>query len=199
MRKYLDLIVLSIVDVALLFVLMGADCESQRLEGLDEGFHVTETGLELQPGALPFAVAWADDAGPRVLEESALWWDEQLSSEVFFYDGNAPQVTAEFGYVPAPPDDAWTGDFDLEGFPLGIAYLDFDEFGAVTFCEIVVSSDIEYDGPTVAAVMRHEIGHCLGLADDPASVDLNSVMASPVRPAGELTPWDADRLQPYLP
>jgi len=50
-------------------------------------------------------------------------------------------------------------------------------------------------------VLRHELGHCLGLADDPGpptTVDLRSVMASPLDPLGIVTDHDRALLAPYL-
>lgn len=172
---------------------LGADCPGPA--DLDEGWLVGN-GLELHPGVLPATVSADTDAMPFA-EAAVAWWEEQLDCAVFELDleGNG-DVFITTGLVPAS-----TEDIDSGGEPLGLAELDFAEDGAILGGTITISSDITYDEDTATQVARHELGHCLGLADDPGpptTVDLMSVMASPLDPLGELTDGDAQRLEPYL-
>ena len=158
---------------------------------LDEGWHVTDDGVELRPGVLPATIDDDETVEDETLiPEAALWWADQLGATVFLM-ASPGDITVSVGLVPATTD----------GEPLGVAVAEYDEDGTVLGCEITLSSDIAYDRPTLLQVARHELGHCLGLADDPgppATVDLRSVMASPLDPLGTLTDHDRALLAPYL-
>jgi hypothetical protein len=43
--------------------------------------------------------------------------------------------------------------------------------------------------------LLHEMGHCLGLEDDPPSLDLSSIMSSKLLYVGGLTQADRDELR----
>jgi hypothetical protein len=180
--------------LAAAFVLLGADCPGP--EDLDEDFIIVDDGLVLQPLALPATVSATPDALPFALD-AADWWNVTLGALVLEVVDAPTDITVELGLVPAT-----TEDIDSGGEPMGIARLDYDEAGFITACEIVISSDIAYDEATVAQVARHELGHCLALADDPGppmTVDLASIMSSPLDPLGELTDHDRALLLPFLP
>lgn len=161
---------------------------------LDERWHVAAGGTELRPGALPATVD-ADDDCDGVVAEAVSWWAEQLGAPAFVLcDGDCDVVVA-LGLVPATTEDIDTG-----GEPLGLAEIDYASDGAVLACEVTLSSDIAYHRETLLQAARHELGHCLGLADDPgppATVDLRSVMSSPLDPLGTLTDHDRALLAPY--
>lgn len=192
--------------VAVLAVVLssGSDCDPPTVE--DNGFHTpADTGVALHPGDLPLFVApdeTIDDA--TLVPEAIGWWNSELSSDnvarlAFLEAGgiDAPQVVVAYGYVPAPDSD-----LSGEGDPVGIAYLDYAEDGSVLSAEIVLSSDYSYHRPTMLKALEHELGHTLGLADDPGvdiTVDLMSIMSSPLDPLGELTEHDFDLLEPYIP
>lgn len=172
---------------------------------VDEGFHVAEDGVELHPGMLPAAIA-ADTTVmdvtllPEVLERWNVWLSRDGVARTVFVvaeEGEEPRAVVGVGYVPASGSDL-TG----EGDPAGIAALDYAEDGEVLYGEITLSSDYAYDRPTMVQALSHEIGHLVALADDPGpptTVDLRSVMSSPLDPLGELTRHDFDLLLPYLP
>ena len=51
--------------------------------------------------------------------------------------------------------------------------------GEILTCEITISSALAYDPYWHVALIEHELGHCLGLEDDPPSIDLGSIMSDP--------------------
>ena len=175
-------------------MLMGSDCEKERIDGLDDGFRVDpDTGVELSTGAVPMPEWWDDENLPYV-EFATAFWNETMGRDgvirdVFFVDDISPNVLVSFGYVPQ-------SDYEYENGiePSGIAYVEFTETGSITGCEIVISSDIAYHAETVQWTLIGEMGHCLGLEDDPNSIDLNSIMSSPLLLNGELTDEDWERL-----
>jgi hypothetical protein len=173
---------------------LGADCPSTT--DLDEGFHVTPAGLELRPAALPATVSASTDALPFA-QVAVAWWNEALGCEVLELVDGAADVFMTTGLVPAS-----TEDVDSGGEPLGLAEVDYAEDGTVLGGTITIAYEITYDAETSEQVARHELGHLpLALADDPGpptTVDLRSVMASPLDPLGVLTDGDRARLEPFL-
>lgn len=160
---------------------------------LDEDWIVAEDGTELHPGAMPVTVSAEDDCAD-VAGDAIAWWGGELGVDAFVArdDGYA---SVALGLVP----DA--GDINSDGEPLGHASIEYSAWGSVLSCDVTLSSDIAYHGETLVQVARHELGHCLGLADDPGpptTVDLRSVMASPLDPLGILTDHDRALLAPYL-
>jgi len=189
-------------------VCCGNDCVEVGVT--DEGFHVADDGVELYPGKLPAALGIDTTVTdvtllPEVLDR----WNAWLSRDgvartvlVVAEEAETPRAVVSIGFVPAPDWGETFIDGDVAD-PAEITYLDYDlETGEVLGAEIVLSSDIAYDRDTLVDVLSHGVGHFLALADDPgppATVDLKSVMASPMDPLGELTKADFDRLLPYLP
>jgi len=123
-------------------------------------FIETETGAELWIPQ-PLAVEAVDPEIAAALEEAAEFWP--------CVEVGPGRGTALFGYVPSPnwpEEDRW-----------GMAAIRADtETGEIWQCSIIVASEIQYSYDTVVDVLIHEIGHCLGLADDPG---VESIMASP--------------------
>ena len=160
---------------------------------LDEGWHVTSDGTELHPGAMPATVSGDEDTAGLVIDACA-WWADQLGADALV-PSEPGYVTVAIGLVPS------TGDPDADGEPMGHATIGYSAWGSVLTCDVTISSDIAYDHDTALQVLRHEIGHCLGLADDPGpptTVDLRSVMASPLDPLGVVTDHDRALLAPCL-
>jgi len=104
-----------------------------------------------------------------------LWHEEQAP-------GDPGSVYLEIGYVS---DHDPSDDYE----PGGRAILEWTAVDEIRSCHIIISSDIAYHEATVQTNLRHELGHCLGLADDPSSLDLDSIMSSP-RPGSMLTEHD---------
>jgi hypothetical protein len=142
---------------------------------LDEGLMVRE-GLTLHVDG-PVGISG------EFAEEVSQWWNEQCGETLFYSPTPTPDATIEFGYVADPHE---LGN-------LGIAAIEYSRIdGLITFCEITISSDIAYHEETALEVAKHEAGHCLGLDDDPNSLDLNSIMASPSLYRGQVTPGDCE-------
>jgi len=166
--------------------LSGSDCEHRRLLELDEG-------LFAQPEYLPWAVV----AEPELVVEAGNavdWWNAEMSRDgvirvVHHFEGETeyPEAThgvvnVFYGYLPS--DDLETDTGGLFEYAL--------RDGQLLYGTVTVSSDLGYHDQTISAIIRHELGHALGLADDPASIDLNSVMSYELAEHGELTEQDFD-------
>jgi hypothetical protein len=183
----------------------GSDCVEVGVT--DNGFHVADDGVTLHPGMLPAAVGVDDTVDdPTLLPEALAWCNARLSQDAVLREatlGETPRVIVSIGFVPAPDwgetfEDMLNGSSD----PVGITYLDYAEDGEVLGAEIVLSSDVAYDRDTLVKVLEHEIFHFLALSDDPGidiTVELRSIMSSPLDPLGDLTEHDYVLLFPYLP
>lgn len=179
--------------VVLLTVYLVA-CEESRAPE-DRGFHVTSDGDELTPGEIPMSVWW-DAANLHYVADSVSWWNGEMSrdgmSRVVFFalDEDSVEISdvdVSFG------DVVYHGEEDPENIvPLGMSRMYYDSSGAVYYCAITISSDISEDEERVMFVLRHELGHCLALADDPW--DEYSVMGVPLVDDGTLTDDDWELL-----
>jgi len=123
-------------------------------------------------------------AGPVVLplyvdgddDDAGDWWNE-FSPVPLFERGGAPGAD-EFGWV-----------YVRQGFLppgiRGIASVVTSPRGEVLWCDVTIDD-------VAPEVYRHELGHCLGLADDPRSLDLGSIMSNPTMADGEPTGHDVE-------
>lgn len=121
-------------------------------------------------------------AGPIVLpmfvdgdDRGAIeWWNEHTPLD-FFEAGEAPGEQ-EIGWV-------YVRDGALPFGVRGQAEVYWSrETGEVLRCEVTLDDD-------APEVVRHELGHCLGLDHDPFS---ESIMHSPVQPYGDVTAHDVE-------
>lgn len=128
----------------------------------------------------PIGVLVESSIDQGIVRESIDWWNERPSEDVFHETTQFPGASIGIGHVP--------DQTDLE--ELGIAYLYLDEEieGLISFCEIIISENIKGNRETLLRVVEHELGHCLGLDNDPYSI--SSIMSSPIVPNGEVTPGD---------
>lgn len=94
-------------------------------------------------------------------------------------------ITATVGY---PRDD---DPFD-DSSTLGNASLWWNDEARIVTAHITVSPEGDDGGSWTVAILEQELGHTLGLADDPESVDLDSIMSNPVVPGRGVTPGDLD-------
>lgn len=107
--------------------------------------------------------AGVEGDAPRLQDAVAFW--------PCLHQGAGP-IHVEVGYLPDPM--------------MGYSSVLWDrDTGEIVSCDVIVSVDIAYHHDTVEAVLIHELGHCLGLADDPGH---ESIMASP--PGWILRPED---------
>jgi len=177
---------IAMVVVAL--AVMGSDCERERLEGLDEGMYA-------EPEYFPWAIVPEPELELDV-GQACQWWNEQLSRDgvtrvVHHLEPGADYPEATHGVIPVfygylPPNEDGTDPGGL------FEYAERD--GLLLYGTITVSADMEYHAPTVGGILRHELGNALGLADDPNSIDLNSVMSFELAEHGELTEHDFELL-----
>jgi hypothetical protein len=130
------------------------------------------------PIVLPLEVV-NDGVDPGALDDAVAAWNTRAPIALFDV---VPTTGETLGVVHVRvgilPDDIW-----------GLATL-FVAHREVLSCEVDISTDVAWHRPTAALVLAHELGHCLGLADDPSSYDLASVMGDPVRDGW--TPTDSD-------
>jgi hypothetical protein len=131
----------------------------------------------------------------RETSDAIEWWNDQVGAEVFYEPTPTPDITVSIGAnVPftVDPDTMYWEQ-------LGIAYADYSGYdGLITGCEIIILDAILDDYETALGVVKHELGHCLGLADDPHSLDLNSIMSSPLMWRGEVTEKDLEIVREML-
>lgn len=190
-----------------LFALIGC-CGSDgcvEVGVVDESFHVAEDSVELYPMQLPVALAVDETVEDDTLLPEALtaWnaWVEREATAAALV-GETPRVLVSIGLVGTPEwsESIWDivdGVQDAE-----VTNIDYAEDGEILGAEIIISSDVAYHRPTVLTALEHAIGHAVfGLADDPGpptTVELQSIMASPMDPLGVLTEHDRALLEPYL-
>lgn len=170
-----------LVAIVLAVFAFGAECEEHRLEDLDNGRSQLTDGTEMRPLVLPWFVTFETDSsalGPMLMQ-SFDWWNEQVGFDVFTDNSSIgfSEISVEANLMP----ENVAGEFhDVTR-----------EDGMILSGSITISSDIMYDQDYAESALHHEMGHALGLADDPYSIDLNSVMSSPLIEGGQLT--DRDR------
>jgi hypothetical protein len=164
---------------------LASDCEDARLRALDNGRMTLDDGTPMGPYIVPWYLTVEDSIDDQMVIDAMAWWNEQVGFVVYEMDEwSFSEVTVSSGY---------TGDEDADGVFRDLTHDD----GMIDRGDIIVSSDILYDDDYAQAVLRHEMGHALGLADDPHSVDLNSVMSSPVIIGAELTVSDREILEAW--
>lgn len=169
---------------------------------LDNG-RLTRDGFELRPAVLPWLVVAEDSfEHATVVDDAIEWWNGQGVGVLF--EGGIDD--AEFDALALAPIGSRYGVIlaSVESIPGGgVEWLDVDEEnpngdalvldngeGAIVACDVRVDFEIAYHEPTERVTLIHELGHCLGLADDPESIDLDSCMSSPTYDGCGLTPGD---------
>ena len=158
-----------LVIVSLL--LLGSSCEP-----VDNGRWITPSGEEAYPVALPWAIENSSDIDEELYLEAIDWWNDQAGFDVYV-DYSPGDIVVESGYA---------GSEEVYGLFNGATIAS----GAIVNGTITISSDILYHEETTFYSLVHEMGHPLGLDDDPRSLDLNSIMSSPLLVGGELTDHD---------
>jgi hypothetical protein len=186
--------------------LLSVGCENA--EALDQGLMVREGHygiVRLHPGCLPVGVAAdgsvQDELGIDFLPGAVEWWNEQVGREVFFTATPTPLVTVTIGHIEGDletPEDLWEGASTGDQTTVRYSLVDGEILGS----EVVLSEDLAYDRETMRVAARHGLGHGgLGLADDagpPKTVDLRSIMASPMDVLGEVTEKDLQIITTFL-
>lgn len=194
----------------LALVSLGSACDPSYL---DNG-RLVRDGNELHAALLPWQVVGDStletEVAPNVLGDAIEWWNGQGAGMLFepgvidedrfweLYEG-APEE--RFGFVlvsveAITSDMGWNPDAD-EPDANGDAALHYCretrpscDPGGIVWAEVRIDYEIAYHEPTALVTLIHELGHTLGLDDDPESIDLNSCMSSPTYEGCGLTPGD---------
>lgn len=190
--------------VILLFsiFLSGSSCDPALL---DEG-RLTNNGIELTPFSLPWHVV-ADDSFEQegVVEQAIDWWNEKGAGVLF--EGGVDNSAFDELTLDAPSERIGVILVSVEGIPGGgtdWVIVDeedpngkatvYDDGGLIMACDVIIDYEIAYHEGTVYTTLIHEFGHCLGLADDPESLDLDSCMSKPTYEGCGLTGGDLQLL-----
>lgn len=176
----------------------------------DEAFQITDEGMLLKIGALPFSMApdWSVDDIALVPDIVGRWrgWlaDVGYDAGLQVADDEMVQVTLSIGHVSnSGCEVAWPGE-RCQPTTLATSHIRYTSDGTILGGEIVLSSDYDYGTGRDLLVVAgcHEVGHVVyALADDPGpprTVDLRSIMAKPYDPLGRPTEADIERIAPFL-
>lgn len=177
MRQHLALLLVALVS-----------CEA--VGPIDNGLMIRD-GLELHPAASPVLVACGEAMDCADLEEALEWWSVELSRPTHFGEGLFVETIRPFELEPNGEVVVRVGE--VPPGALGVAVLDFNAEGGIFAAEVTLQA-----GEWELEHLRHELGHCLGLDDDPPSLDLGSVMSSPTRPGATVTEHDRAAVIPWL-
>lgn len=159
----------------------------------DEGIYQVE-GEFVVPDRIPMNVlvepSMEDllDEAPTLAEEAINEWNAWAGFLVFERALIVGEVSVDFGITPPVQDEFGFSD------TFGMSLLGIDDDLRITKCTVTVSNSIAYHAPTVRTTIEHELGHCLGLLDDPNSVELESVMSSSPANGYDLTAHDREAL-----
>jgi hypothetical protein len=165
--------------VVLVFLLVG--CSDDYVDN----------GMMSSPMFLPWAVVMdetADDTLHQLTEDQCAWWNEELSK-----DGTVRVVFHFENYSEYPGDTIgviWVGWGELED-PLGgyFSYIRSVPDNKILRGWVTIEPDMrDRGGLFLSRLVRHELGHALGLADDPLGID--SIMEYKINLFGELTEHD---------
>lgn len=157
---------------------------------IDNGLMIRD-GLELHPGGSPMLVACGEAMDCIELEAAVEWWASELSQPTHFGEGLFVETLRPFELAAEGEVVVRVGDVPPEA--LGVSVIDYDASGGIVAAEVTLQTR-EW-GPEH---LRHELGHCLGLDDDPPSLDLGSVMSSPNEPSARVTEHDRAAVIPWL-
>lgn len=198
--KVLSKFLVTIV-VTCMIGLIGLSCsaDQRRIDKMDNGAAISVYGDMLEPLLLPyFYVTDGTTAIDDGMNRGAAFWNESVSST------QNERTVAVPSYGTDGPTDGYifvragyVGHFSPDLEFLETARLVYDERGRIETAFVTISPTVLHNPILTRAVCVHAIGHALGLADDPGppeSVDLQSIMASPVDVLGRVTDKDRQRV-----
>ena len=192
----------------LALVLMGSDCEDERLTKLNKGLLTMEDGTPLCREDLPYQVVSETLEHPDALQIATDNVNSffttnvlvsEMDSDLFAVYDVGPSaarygvILVSEGYPGTPTDFSDLGFFSDVG---GTCEIAFDARGNILWADIVVNVDYAYHEDTVVAILLHEFGHAMGLAHDGQSIDLNScMMPNNVPSSCEFTVFDVGLIE----
>lgn len=170
--------------------LTGCSESSDRIRSLDNGIIVIEA-LDIVPSDVPCRIDGDDSLRDDGLDYLPFYaqevWNSWVGAEVVSDDPNSPRMGLSVNYNPVGADLNHLDTYEN-------VHIQFNELGEITSCECVLNVDYAYDSEWMELATLHCVGHCcFGLADDsgpPETVDLRSIMSSPLDPLGEPTEGD---------
>ena len=186
-------------------VFLGASCEQARLAALDNN------DVFAPPENTPWMMVASQSSGitDATLQRSIDQWNTWASEHY-------PQCEREWFRICNPEDNCRQHARGVLYVTLGYHDITVEEYngyvlprytlGLFTYILIggqIVSGTISLsaDWPYDSGVLEHEMGHAMGLRDDPWSVDSGSLMADPYIPGGRPTKRDleaiVERLEDY--
>ena len=154
-------IIFGVVVVALL-VYVIATHDSRKSE-LEQGFL---DNLKLRPDWPPLTLivdsefAQLEERLIRIVKEAAKWWEDQTGVRYFVPPGDLSANGHVIPIMPAPLDSLHDPDHSL-------AYVQpmVDKEGYLATAAVYLQPAWDYKDDEVLIIdMRHELGHCLGLA-----------------------------------
>lgn len=138
-----------------------------------------------------------DSVEPSILEEAVTWWNGLELSHGFdtSYDANLLR-TLEVSDTRSKKGLFLMHVASDQHRRGGCADVEYDRLtGEIWSGEAVLNHDHVYDRATYVAAAKHEMGHFLGLDDDPMpGIDLNSIMRSKLLVTGTLSKRDREYL-----
>lgn len=148
---------------------------------VDYGRLEDPNGVGMCPIVLPLVVLAEDGDLYREVQAASDWWNDETFPSVSF----CPLLeTAEVygvvtvGYASLP---------DWQGGEADVAWRCYGGVCEITGADVTIQTGL--DAGLLQPVLRHELGHCLGLDDDDPG--LGSIMQSPSVPeGGDLTDQD---------
>jgi hypothetical protein len=138
-----------------------------------------------------------DSVDPTVLEEAVSWWNGLELSHGFTTSYDAQLLrTLEVSTTKAKKGFFLMHVASDQHRRGGCAEVEYDKLtGEIWTGEAVLNHDHVYDRATYVAAAEHEMGHFLGLDDDPMpGIDLNSIMRSKLLVTGTLSKRDREYL-----
>lgn len=126
--------------------------------------------------------------GDDILDDAVALWND-ASPLPLFVRVAAPSAALGWITVEQSSMDLWP---EVEEGSAGAAWVTPNEGGEVVICIVRVDPLFAYTPEVYTRTVAHELGHCLGLADDPESLDLGSIMGDPPHWGARPTEHDLD-------
>jgi hypothetical protein len=194
-------------------ILSACSAEQRRIEQLDNGPTIGINGIALEPLFLPVKVIYEQTPViNQLVSDAETFWNnsvsrdgvkrtvvEVVSIDTVYYDDCIVLIQTGLNDDVVPDQEKY-GIHVPEKTELSYTRYGLIRNAIITLDLVQITKlnlSIKRLGETV---VRHGLGHFLGLDDDsgpPTTVDLKSVMANPVDILGELTSKDFDYIKSY--
>lgn len=167
--------------VCILFLLFSVSCMTENVD--------IDSPHTFGPERIPMQIIASDASVLYAADNAVDFWNAEVGDLVFAYVGGGTPVIVRV--------DSCHPDIEEDVF--GTAELFINDDAYIVACHVTICEDWQGNRDAVVRTMRHEFGHCLGLADDPYSLDLASVMSPGAdRDDVHVTDADADYIRELL-